>query len=226
MSFTSSDPIASLLETLRRAQDGAAASSSSSRQASSSQPTSSSQPYQPYQYPSSSSAPPADDEYDPAQPQLRQQPPPSYRAPKAKVDLKALSFPQSLPYLAQLAEDPEFISKLNQMKDEQDRLEKSLWKEREAMIKESKSNVEKAKSVALVSGQKDLSPFEKKALVSKLEQQLQRFHTSRLLPQWDALLRKQQVALEALGVPTMGAGGDRDRQRRVVAALEGMVGED
>lgn len=114
-----SDPIASLLETLRRAQDGAAASSSSSRQASSSQLTSSSQPYQPYQYPSSSSAPPADDEYDPAQPQLRQQPPPappSYRAPKAKVDLKALSFPQSLPYLAQLAEDPEFISKLNEVR--------------------------------------------------------------------------------------------------------------
>jgi len=113
-----SDPIASLLETLRRAQDGAAASfsssSSTSRQPTKSQAGSFSQPYKPSQYSSSSSASaPLDDEYDPSRPQLSQPPPPSYRAPKAKVDLKTLSFPQSLPYLAQLAEDPVFIQKLN-----------------------------------------------------------------------------------------------------------------
>lgn len=46
-----------------------------------------------------------------------------------------------------ISADSSSLRRIKQMKDEQDRLEKSLWKEREAMIKESKSNVEKAKSV-------------------------------------------------------------------------------
>lgn len=49
-------------------------------------------------------------------------------------------------------------------------------------------------------------------------------------PEWDSHVKKQQRALEALGVPTMGlvAEGDRarrEKQGRVVGALEGMIGE-
>lgn len=71
--------------------------------------------------------------------------------PHAKTDTRSYTFQQALPYLAQLAEKPEFVKilhqvplcnlkgtsqlKMPQMKKEQDGLEQQLWEDRRAIHK-------------------------------------------------------------------------------------------
>lgn len=115
-----------------------------------------------------------------------------------------------MPYLAQLAEDDEFVAKLekvslpagdfttaeptslrliislcrlrwpHQMKKEQDELEQSLWREREALIKAGRENVDRAKKVYV-------QPF---------------FLTGLICEQ---LTRDREPALQCLGVREEGA---------------------
>lgn len=44
-------------------------------------------------------------------------------------------------------------------------------------------------------------------------------------PAWQSEILSQQAELEKLGVPSMFIGGDRHKQRKVVGALEGMMGD-
>lgn len=62
----------------------------------------------------------------------------------------------------------------------------------------------------------------------KLTTALSTFHSTRVLAAWDSLARRQAIALEALGVPNMSEGqhGDKAMRKRIIRALEGILGED
>jgi hypothetical protein len=88
-------------------------------------------------------------------------PPPTKVTPPA--DFSDLTFAQSLPHLVTLSSSPSFISSLYAFKASQDTLERKLFQEREAIIREHRKRVEKAKvSAEMVGLHKGVPEFERK----------------------------------------------------------------
>ncbi|KAI9449647.1 hypothetical protein BJY52DRAFT_229432 [Lactarius psammicola] len=149
----------------------------------------------------------------------------SDRTPPPRLDVRTLSFQQSLAHISRLGEDQNVIAELVKMKQEQDKLEKQLWEERQGIQKshEKKVKVEttKAKMIGV-----DLSERERKSMSDAFQKELRKFDAERVLPAWDGLVRGQQARLEALKVPTMfvtNNPSDMEKQRRVVNVLEGIL---
>ncbi|CAL1702086.1 unnamed protein product [Somion occarium] len=140
-----------------------------------------------------------------------------------KQDVRGLSFQQSLPLLARLAEHPKFMEAISAMKQEQAKLEKKLWDERNAILASQEEKVKAAKTKANMIGA-GLTKFEADTMTDNFRRELAQFDLQRALPAWDGLLAKQQTALETLGVPTIFATSskaDRERQQRVIQVLTG-----
>ncbi|KAH9991439.1 hypothetical protein BJV77DRAFT_529422 [Russula vinacea] len=140
-------------------------------------------------------------------------------------DLRGLSFQQALPHISRLMEDPHVVESLTKMKEEQDKLEKRLWQEREGIRRSHEEKVKVAKTKANMIGV-GLSKHEAQVLSDSFQKELRKFDVERVLPAWDGLVRGQQARLEALKVPTMfvsNEAGDVEKQRRVVHVLEGIL---
>ncbi|KAK7696589.1 hypothetical protein QCA50_001247 [Cerrena zonata] len=153
--------------------------------------------------------------------------PPPNPAPSAslpKPDIRNYTFQQSLPVVAQLADDPKFIEAIATMKQEQAALETKLWNDRNAIIKSQEEKVKLAKTKAAMTGGAGLTQFQADSMSTAFKRELAKFDSERALPAWDGLLTKQQIALESLGVPTMFSTTtktDRERQQRVIQVLSG-----
>jgi hypothetical protein len=122
-------------------------------------------------------------------------------------------------------EDPHVVESLTKMKEEQDKLEKRLWEEREGIRRSYEEKVKVAKTKANMIGV-GLSKHEAQALSDSFQKELRKFDAEQVLPAWDGLVRGQQARLEALKVPTMFVtteAGDVEKQRRVVHVLEGIL---
>ncbi|KAI0786445.1 hypothetical protein C8Q75DRAFT_273742 [Abortiporus biennis] len=144
---------------------------------------------------------------------------------RADQSLRALTFQQSLPHFVRLSEDPAFVSAIKSMKEEQARLERQLWEERRTIQKshEEKVKVERTKAQLTGGG---ISQYQANMMSDAFRRELQKFDAERVLPAWDGLLKKQQTALEALGVPGMyptSERSDREKQQRIVQVLAGVA---
>ncbi|TFK74447.1 hypothetical protein BDN72DRAFT_55351 [Pluteus cervinus] len=143
-------------------------------------------------------------------------------------DVRALTFQQSLPLLAELGEDPTFVELVTQMKKEQDNLERQLWSDRREVIKKYEEKVKVAKTKASMIGT-GLSKHEAGMINVAFKKELEKLDVERVLPAWDGLISKQQATLAQQNVPTMFVTKtvvDRERQHRVMQVLEGLVREE
>ncbi|KAF8556257.1 hypothetical protein OG21DRAFT_673589 [Imleria badia] len=139
-------------------------------------------------------------------------------------DIRFISFQQALPHLTQLASDPDFLTAVSRLRQEQNELEQQLWEERQAIHKKHEEKVKVARTKATLIGA-GLSKHEVDMMNDAYRRDLQRFDKERVLLAWGALIQKQQAALETLGVPAMFATtsqADCQKQRRVVQVLEGL----
>jgi len=122
-------------------------------------------------------------------------------------------------------EDPHVVETLTKMKEEQDKLERQLWEEREDIRKGHEEKVTVAKNKAKMIGV-GMSKQEAQLMSDAFRMELRKFDAERVLPAWDSLVRGQQARLEALKVPTMyvtNDAGQAEKQRRVVHVLEGIL---
>lgn len=111
------------------------------------------------------------------------------------------------------------------MKEEQDKLEKQLWEERENIRRSHEEKVKVAKDKAKMIGV-GLSKQEAQSMSDAFRTELRKFDAERVLPAWNGLIRGQQARLEALKVPTMfvtNDTGDTEKQRRVTHVLEDIL---
>lgn len=137
-----------------------------------------------------------------------------------------MTFQQALPRLTQLASNPEFITAVARLRDEQKELERQLWEERCEIRRKHEEKVKVARTKANMIGA-ELSKHEVDTFNDAFRRATQKFDTERMLLAWDALMEKQQTALEALGVPTMFRTSSKesyDKQKKVVQVLEGLIG--
>ncbi|KAF9008829.1 hypothetical protein BDQ17DRAFT_1539242 [Cyathus striatus] len=146
--------------------------------------------------------------------------------PVQHEDVKNYSFQKALPHIASLVENSVLLAEIRQLKIDQNRLEKQLWEERQAIFKkyEEKVNVAKNKAKLIGTG---ISKHEADMIKDSLKKEMAKFDQERALPSWDGLVAKQQTALENLGIPAMYATQDktvRERQQRIIQVLEGVVG--
>ncbi|KAH9970829.1 hypothetical protein BGW80DRAFT_1325523 [Lactifluus volemus] len=153
------------------------------------------------------------------------QPVTAHASSPQQQDLRTLSFQQALPHISRLMEDPLVVKELTKMKQEQDKLEKQLWEEREAIRKSHEEKVKVAKTKATMIGV-GLSKHDAESMSDTFRTELRKFDAQRVLPAWDGLVREQQSRLEALKVPTMFVTDDADdaeKQLRVMHVLEGIL---
>ncbi|KAH8979295.1 hypothetical protein EDB86DRAFT_3089199 [Lactarius hatsudake] len=149
----------------------------------------------------------------------------SDHTPPPQLDVRTLSFQQSLAHISRLGEDPNVVADLVKMKQEQDKLEKQLWDERVGIQKRHEKKVQVETTKAKLIGV-DLSERERKSMSDAFQKELRKFDAERVLPAWDGLVRGQQARLEALKVPTMFVTNDPsdiEKQRLVVNVLEGIL---
>ncbi|PFH52568.1 hypothetical protein AMATHDRAFT_46121 [Amanita thiersii Skay4041] len=140
-------------------------------------------------------------------------------------DVKSFSYQQALPLLAQFSGDPAFVAQIQQMKKDQDDLERRLWEERRAIQRKHEDKVKIAKTKAAMIGI-GLSKHEADMINDAYKKELDKFDRDRVLSAWDGLVTKQQTLLQQLNVPTMFVTNDkstRERQQRVMHVLEGLV---
>ncbi|GLB33431.1 putative protein of unknown function (DUF2458) [Lyophyllum shimeji] len=148
-------------------------------------------------------------------------------SPRTKApDPRTLTFQQALPHLAQLADDPQFVAAITQLKKEQDDLERQLWEERRNIHRRYDEKVKVATTKASMIGDSGLSKHEADMLQSGLKKELEKFDRDRVLVAWDGLISRQQTVLAQHNVPTMyptTESVDRERQQRVMQVLEGIL---
>ncbi|PPR02496.1 hypothetical protein CVT24_002043 [Panaeolus cyanescens] len=142
--------------------------------------------------------------------------------PDASPDLRNLSFVQSLPLISQLAEDPNFLSSIAQMKNEQNALERKLWLEREAIYDKYQSKIKMAQTKANLIGT-SVSKHEIDA--DNFKKELARFDVDRVLPAWDGLVLRQQQELAQLKLPTMFATAEKEDREATSTTSHQRVGE-
>ncbi|KAI0049173.1 hypothetical protein FA95DRAFT_1604569 [Auriscalpium vulgare] len=147
------------------------------------------------------------------------------RPPHRRQDVREMTFQQSLPHLAQLAEDSTFVEAVRKIKREQDALESQLWEERAAIRKKHEEKVKFAQTKANMIGV-GMSKHDAEMLSASFREEVRKFDLQRALPAWDGLVAKHQTALEVLAVPTMFRTTDKvdlEKQKRIMQVLEGLV---
>ncbi|KAI6105392.1 hypothetical protein F5141DRAFT_123978 [Pisolithus sp. B1] len=152
-------------------------------------------------------------------------PQPSITTTPPEEDVRFISFQQALPHLSQLASNSKFIASVGRLRGEQKELEQRLWEERSAIRRKHEEKVKVARTKASMTGA-ELSKHEVDMLNDAFRREVQKFDAERVLIAWDALIEKQQVALETLGVPTMFRTGSKEnleKQKKVMQVLEGLI---
>ncbi|KAF9481995.1 hypothetical protein BDN70DRAFT_485230 [Pholiota conissans] len=115
---------------------------------------------------------------------------------------KNLTFVQSLPILSELGEDPGFVSAIKKMKDDQNRLERRLWEDREAIYAKYQDKIKVTQTKAQMIGT-PVSQHEINMIMDAFNKEIFRFDRERILPAWDGLVSRQQNELGQMTVPTM-----------------------
>ncbi|KAG8863728.1 nucleotidyltransferase [Tulasnella sp. 330] len=142
---------------------------------------------------------------------FQEQPPP---------DLKSMGYAESLSRIEPLLRNSVASSILRKLQDDQKDVETKLWGRRQAVMTEHEKRVQAARQQArIVTGVDSLEPRETQRLNQQLKKALDGFDREVALPAWDALLKRQQEALENLGVPSMFVTSDvteRSRQQRLI----------
>ncbi|KAG8887986.1 nucleotidyltransferase, partial [Tulasnella sp. 332] len=146
---------------------------------------------------------------------FQEQPPP---------DLKSMGYAESLSRIEPLLRNSVASSILRKLQDDQKDVETKLWGRRQAVMTEHEKRVQAARQQArIVTGVDSLEPRETQRLNQQLKKALDGFDREVALPAWDALLKRQQEALENLGVPSMFVTSDvteRSRQQRLIRVIE------
>ncbi|KAI6122835.1 hypothetical protein EV401DRAFT_2069910 [Pisolithus croceorrhizus] len=155
-------------------------------------------------------------------------PQPSIATIPPEEDVRFITFQQALPHLSQLASNSKFIAAVGRLRGEQKELEQKLWEERSAIRRKHEEKVKVARTKASMTGA-ELSKHEVdvrfasgplsvvpriyspgQMLNDAFRREVQKFDAERVLIAWDALIEKQQVALETLGVPAMFRTGSKE----------------
>ncbi|EJF63051.1 alpha/beta-hydrolase [Dichomitus squalens LYAD-421 SS1] len=146
------------------------------------------------------------------------------RAPQTPSEnVRACSFQQALPHLARLSQDLDVLRMLTTMKSEQIELERQLWHERREIQRKHEERVRTARTKANIIGA-GLTQYEADAMTDSFRAELRKFDRERALPAWDGLVTKQQIALEALGVPAMFPSTEvTDREVRALYGIPLMM---
>ncbi|KAG8947307.1 hypothetical protein FRC04_010883 [Tulasnella sp. 424] len=158
---------------------------------------------------------------------------------KPSVDYRTLTYVESLSRVEELLKDPRtaallldavsssFSTRTNvlrKLKKAQDEMETKLWDGRQALKRKHEEKVRAAKTTArIVTGSEQLDEKETQRLLDELSRSEREHDLKHVLPAWDALLHKQQVVMERLGVPAMFHSTDpteRARQQRIVRVME------
>ncbi|KDQ20632.1 hypothetical protein BOTBODRAFT_169363 [Botryobasidium botryosum FD-172 SS1] len=149
-------------------------------------------------------------------------------APARQADVRNLSFQQALAPLGQMLDDPVNLAALKKIKLEQDRLEMQLWEERQTIIRSQEEKVKALQTKARIIGV-DPTSRELQVLRAEFATELHRFDSNRVLPAWDALVARQQSAMEKLHVPTIfetSQAAEREKQQKVVQVILDAIGND
>ncbi|KAF8583986.1 hypothetical protein K439DRAFT_1617072 [Ramaria rubella] len=141
---------------------------------------------------------------------------------------RSITFSQALPIIARLSENPTFIEKLEKMYQAQAHLERKLWEERDQILKNQEDKVKIAQAKAAIIGS-EISRNDATMLESLFLKEVKTYDSEQALSAWDALVTKQQIMLEALGVPGMFVSAiksDREKQQRIIQVLAGLCGPE
>ncbi|KAF8511201.1 hypothetical protein JB92DRAFT_2935951 [Gautieria morchelliformis] len=120
------------------------------------------------------------------------------------------------------------MEKIEKMRKDQELLEERLWKDRMQILKNQEEKVKIAQAKAAIVGN-GLDRREVNALESSFSKEIKAFDSDQALLAWDALVAKQQNALEALRVPGMFVTAlktDREKQARIIQVLDGLSGAE
>nr|GAT46217.1 predicted protein [Mycena chlorophos] len=142
----------------------------------------------------------------------------------AQPDIRYLTFQQALPKLSQL--DSAVLAAIQQLKRDQEKLERDLFAERVAIRTKYEAKVTVAQNKARLIGANGVSKHEAEMISRAYEKELKQFDTERALLAWEQLVAKQQSALAQLNVPVMfptTERTDRERQQRVMHVVEGLL---
>ncbi|OCF57624.1 hypothetical protein L486_05084 [Kwoniella mangroviensis CBS 10435] len=151
-------------------------------------------------------------------------PPRKKRKPSERVDedgYSTMSFSKALPILSELLEDEGFKLELKKMKKEQDALERRLWAKSEKVKAEYERSIQAEKEIAKIA-RKAIPPEKKEAWAKSLSANLDTFYLQQCLPVIDGLASKHKQRLMELGVPGLGDGGEKIKERikRIMELLE------
>ncbi|KAF7313492.1 hypothetical protein HMN09_00505100 [Mycena chlorophos] len=116
-------------------------------------------------------------------------------------DIRYLTFQQALPKLSQL--DSAVLAAIQQLKRDQEKLERDLFAERVAIRTKYEAKVTVAQNKARLIGANGVSKHEAEMISRAYEKELKQFDTERALLAWEQLVAKQQSALAQLNVPAM-----------------------
>ncbi|WWC93405.1 hypothetical protein V866_000239 [Kwoniella sp. B9012] len=151
-------------------------------------------------------------------------PPRKKRKPSERVDedgYSIMSFSKALPILSELLEDEGFKLELKKMKKEQDALERRLWAKSEKVKAEHERSIQAEKEIAKIA-RKAIPPEKKEAWAKSLSADLDAFYLQQCLPVIDGLASKHKQRLVEFGVPGLGDGGEKSKERikRIMELLE------
>ncbi|KIY71762.1 hypothetical protein CYLTODRAFT_345247 [Cylindrobasidium torrendii FP15055 ss-10] len=140
-------------------------------------------------------------------------------------DRRKYSYKQALPIIGELAQDEAFVEAINQMKKEQNDLEKLLHSQRREITTMHEGKVKVAKQRANIVGQ-PITRHDALMLNDNWKKALAKFDREKVLPLWDDLVSRQQQKLEKMGVPTMfetQEQDEREKQQKLVKVMENLV---
>ncbi|KAJ7638447.1 hypothetical protein FB45DRAFT_902903 [Roridomyces roridus] len=153
--------------------------------------------------------------------------------PPVTEDVRALTFQQALPLLAQLATEQNIVSALQKVSSLFLSLDVHLIPLPSSKRNKTRSSATSGRSSWRESPDRatligtGLSKHEAEMLLQAYERELNKFDKERVLPAWDGLVTSQQGALAQLRIPAIfptAVKNDRERQQRVIQVLEGLVG--
>ncbi|KAG8998566.1 hypothetical protein FRB94_006776 [Tulasnella sp. JGI-2019a] len=140
------------------------------------------------------------------------------------TDLKSMGYVESLSRIEPLLRNTISSNILRKLQDDQKEVETRLWSSRQAILTAHEQKVRAScKKALIVTGVEELEPRESQQLEEELAKALNKFDREQALPTWDALVKRQQEALENLGVPAMFVTSnvtERSRQQRLIRLLE------
>ncbi|CCA71236.1 hypothetical protein PIIN_05174 [Serendipita indica DSM 11827] len=136
-----------------------------------------------------------------------------------------VSFGEALQIVTRLVErKPGILDHLREIREEQNRLERTFWANRDRIIESQKAQVKELKTKVAMTG--PLGPREVEKQKAQFEGELRTLEVDEFLPAWDRLRRRQQSTLQRMGIPYMHETEDEEeqkKQKRLISVLEGWL---